>query len=123
MVLFAIGIAVTTSVGAYDDQSSQILNIPVENYFNDRSALNDDSTLASKQYQDFIHTLYRKDKDNLMRADNLFSNVGYLQQPANQEQPNYASYYPQQQLNHVETRRRKRNAIRTKFTYDLVERH
>lgn len=48
------------------------LNIPGEPTFNDRSALADKRNLQSRQYHDFIHNLYRFDKDNLQKVDDLF---------------------------------------------------
>lgn len=57
--------------------SPEIINIPeFPNSFEDRSALENKSNLQSQRYQDFIHTLYRYDKDNLKRVDNLFVKVG-----------------------------------------------
>lgn len=48
------------------------LNIPGEPTFVDRSALTDKRNLQSRQYHDFIHNLYRFDKENLQKVDNLF---------------------------------------------------
>lgn len=39
------------------------------------SALKQEQNLRSKSYQDFIHTLYRFDNDNLKKVDSLFSTV------------------------------------------------
>lgn len=56
------------------DYTRQYVSIP-EQYFNDPSALNVKSNLQSKQYHDFIHTLYRYDKANLQKVDQLFENA------------------------------------------------
>lgn len=91
--------------------------------YNDRSALKDKSNLKSKQYQDFIHTLYRNDKDNLEKVDNLFVNTDpYQYQPAARDlhqvvaapQPNYATYIAQQQAAGL-LYRRKRQTFRPRF--------
>lgn len=62
---------------AYDtDYTRTYVSIP-EQYFNDpSSALNVKSNLQSKQYHDFIHTLYRYDKVKLQKVDQLFENAG-----------------------------------------------
>lgn len=44
--------------------------------FQDQSALKQEDNLKSKDYQDFIHQLYRFDKDNLKKVDGLFSAAG-----------------------------------------------
>lgn len=51
--------------------------------FEVKSALQEEENLKSKTYQDFIHTLYRFDKDNLKKVDGLFSNA--------QSTPSYSS--------------------------------
>lgn len=56
------------------DYTRQYVSIP-EQYFNDPSALNVKSNLQSKQYHDFIHTLYRYDKANLQKVDQLFESA------------------------------------------------
>lgn len=73
------------------------LNVPTPQSFNDRSALTDKANLQSQQYQDFIHTLYRFDKDNLKRVDNLFAHPERASQQTSQsqqpnKQPTYADY-------------------------------
>lgn len=48
------------------------LNIPDEYIvFNDESALTKRENLESQQYNDFIHTLYKFDADNLQKFENL----------------------------------------------------
>lgn len=48
------------------------LNIPDEYIvFNDESALTKRENLESQQYNDFIHTLYKFDADNLRKFENL----------------------------------------------------
>lgn len=61
------------------------LNIPGVQTFTDRSALSDKRNLQSRQYHDFIHNLYRFDKENLQKVDNLFEI---------QNAPTAAPYYP-----------------------------
>lgn len=84
------------------DTAGSILNVPDPQSFNDPSALEVKSNLQSQQYQNFIHTLYRHDKDNLKRVDNLFakatdrssSSATYgddVNSPESQ-QPSYADY-------------------------------
>jgi len=63
--------ATITLVHSYRSEDAY-LNIPGEQTFNDRSALTDKRNLQSRQYHDFIHNLYRFDKDNLQKVDNLF---------------------------------------------------
>lgn len=49
------------------------LNIPDEYIvFNDESALTKKQNLQSKQYNDFIHTLYKNDADNLLKFENRY---------------------------------------------------
>lgn len=98
--------AISSQINA--QQNSNLLNVEQPQSFNDQSALNVKSNLQSRQYQDFIHTLYRYDKDNLKRVDNLFANpdqVGpnhsnnYDQAAVSQinKQPTYADYVKTQQ--------------------------
>lgn len=62
----------------------EIIKIPeFPNSFEDRSALENKSNLQSQRYQDFIHMLYRYDKDNLKRVDNLFVKVDGSSSSAN----------------------------------------
>lgn len=83
--------AVFTFVHSYESAtSSSYINIPDSNEYHDQSALAVKSNLESKQYQDFIHTLYRLDKDNLKRVDNLFANADQAYQST--VQPTYATY-------------------------------
>lgn len=98
---------------------SQYLNIESQVY-NDQSALNDKSNLKSKAYQDFIHTLYRKDEDNLKKVDTLFGNPdrSYYEQAveyAPQTQPTYATYIAQQQGNGYQYRRKRDVIFRPLF--------
>lgn len=65
------------------------LNIPGEPTFTDRSALTDKRNLQSRQYHDFIHNLYRFDKENLQKVDNLFEI---------QNTPTAAPYYQRHNL-------------------------
>lgn len=58
-----------------EDTNDTFLNIPGEQIFTDRSAPADTSNLQSTQYQDFIRNLYRFDKENLQKYDNLFQNA------------------------------------------------
>lgn len=55
------------------DNAAIDFDVPLPQTFNDESALKVKSNLKSPQYQDFIHQLYRHDKDNLKRVDNLFA--------------------------------------------------
>ncbi|KAJ6642357.1 hypothetical protein Bhyg_07305 [Pseudolycoriella hygida] len=55
-----------------DTTNDTFINIPADPVFNDHSALSDKSNLQSAQYQDFIRNLYRFDKENLEKYDNLF---------------------------------------------------
>ncbi|XP_031633248.1 uncharacterized protein LOC116347017 isoform X2 [Contarinia nasturtii] len=59
---------------AADD--SNLAPLPEQTAFNDKTAPYAQSNLASRLYQDFIHQLYRFDKDNLKRVDNLFQQAG-----------------------------------------------
>lgn len=87
--------------------SPALLNVPEPTTFNDKSALSVKSNLQSQQYQDFIHTLYRFDKDNLKRVDNLFAHPEQVEQSsfntglntAESQQPSYADYIRSQQSN------------------------
>lgn len=85
--------------------------------YNDQSALNNEANLKSKTYQDFIHTLYRKDEGNLKKVDTLFQNTDRpLYQPAEyapqpQTQPTYATYIAQQQAAGYHQYRQKRDII------------
>lgn len=90
------------------DAAAQIglLDVPEPQSFNDQSALKNKQNLQSQKYQDFIHTLYAHDKDNLKKVDSLFANVDRLQDRSGgtgfgeAQQPSYADYIrtqPQQQ--------------------------
>lgn len=99
---------------------AEIIKIPeFPNSFEDRSALENKSNLQSQRYQDFIHTLYRYDKDNLKRVDNLFVKVddssssanggardlngGGIEGVSDEElhQPSYADYIKSQSNNFI----------------------
>lgn len=59
------------------DQSFIQFGVPGDHVvYQDQSALTQEQNLKSKEYQDFIHQLYRLDKDNLRRADDLFVAAG-----------------------------------------------
>lgn len=83
-------------------QSSDILNVPQPAVFTDQSALLRKSNLQSKQYQDFIRTLYHQDKDNLARVDALFAHPDKVddQRTAEAQQPSYADYIKSQPTNY-----------------------
>lgn len=92
--------------------------------YNDQSALNNKANLKSKEYQDFIHTLYRKDEGNLKKVDTLFQTPerSYYQPPADeyapqQIQPTYATYIAQQQAAGYPYRRKRDAAVRPLFVY------
>ncbi|KAG4076903.1 hypothetical protein HA402_015890 [Bradysia odoriphaga] len=72
-VIFKV-LLVTITIALVNGYRSEdaYLNIPAEPTFNDRSALTDKRNLQSRQYHDFIHNLYRFDKENLQKVDNLF---------------------------------------------------
>lgn len=115
--------AVFTISSAYEapHNNPQYLDID-STVYNDRSALEDKANLKSKAYQDFIHTLYRKDEDNLKKVDTLFENPerSYYQpapvEYAPQTQPTYATYIAQQQAAGFLYRRKRANgAIRPLF--------
>lgn len=60
------------SVRAVHKSDDSYLNIPDEYIeFNDQSALKNKENLESKQYNDFIHTLYKFDADNLEKFEKL----------------------------------------------------
>lgn len=61
---------------AQENTAASYLNIDTDQPFVVKSALDEQENLKSKQYQDFIHTLYRFDKDNLKKVDGLFSTAG-----------------------------------------------
>lgn len=110
-----------TSAQESTPSDSQYLNIESQIY-NDQSALNDKANLKSKAYQDFIHTLYRKDEDNLKKVDTLFENTdrSYYEQAveyAPQTQPTYATYIAQQQGNGYQYRRKRDVIFRPLFVY------
>lgn len=67
-------ILITATVALVNGHRSDdsYINISGEPTFTDRSALADKKNLQSRQYHDFIHNLYRFDKDNLRKVDNLF---------------------------------------------------
>lgn len=69
-------VAAAVAVVFCADDNDTFLNIPAsEQVFDDRSALADTSNLQSSQYQDFIRNLYRFDKENLEKYDNLFQSA------------------------------------------------
>lgn len=114
----AILFAFVTIASAIDN--SQFLDIE-RTVYDDRSALTNKNNLKSKAYQDFIHTLYRRDEDNLKRVDNLFQQperprpyyqplTNYAQEPA---QPTYATYLAQQQ----QYRQKRDVVMRPRFVY------
>lgn len=98
-------------------ESIAILNVPDPTSFDDRSALNVKSNLKSQQYQDFIHQLYRFDKDNLKRVDSLFEQVTDQRSSSSanddygrndgagsdseSNQPSYADYIQSQPVNYI----------------------
>lgn len=121
-------------------QDAGILNVPEPQSFNDPSALKVKQNLQSQKYQDFIHQLYRFDKDSLKRVDNLFANADRLQDrssgtsAAEAQQPSYADYLrtqPQQQpINYIgisqdSSKRLKRSAqgaiFRPLFVYRIFQ--
>ncbi|XP_055316165.1 uncharacterized protein LOC129575946 isoform X2 [Sitodiplosis mosellana] len=79
-------------------QQAGLLNVPEPQSFNDQSALTNKQNLQSQKYQDFIHQLYRFDKDSLKRVDSLFANADRLQvrsggtSAAEAQQPSYSDY-------------------------------
>lgn len=114
------------------ENSPQLLNVPEPPSFDDRSALNVKSNLQSQQYQDFIHTLYRYDKDNLKRVDSLFEaaadnlSANLAEGP---QQPSYSDYIQSQPNNFFgisqEIIRNKRSAqgaiFRPLFVYRIFQ--
>lgn len=69
MLVLTATIATAASSPKSDDS---YLNIPDQFIvFNDESALTKKENLQSKQYNDFIHTLYKFDADNLQKFDAL----------------------------------------------------
>lgn len=56
------------------DYSRQYVSVP-DIFFDDPSALDVRSNLQSKQYHDFINTLYRYDSDNLQKVNRLFDSA------------------------------------------------
>lgn len=96
-VLMAIFVAEMTA------QAGDLLNVPAPTAFNDQSALNVKSNLQSKQYQDFIRTLYHRDAGNLARVDDLFAHPEKVDesrrsiQTGNEaQQPSYSDYIKSQ---------------------------
>lgn len=74
MFLFFQIFLLTVAVAfVYGDGETGFINLPSEQVFTDRSALADQSNLQSSQYQDFIRNLYKFDKENLQKYDNLFN--------------------------------------------------
>lgn len=120
---------------AEEASKSDLLNVPEQIAFNDQSALSVKSNLQSQQYQDFIHTLYRFDKDNLKRVDNLFAHPEQVDAQTistEAQQPSYADYIKQQpQLDNYfgilkdSTKRFKRSAqgaiFRPLFVYRILQ--
>lgn len=114
-----------------NSQQGDFLNVPTPSVFNDQSALNVKSNLQSQQYQDFIHQLYRFDKDNLKRVDNLFANPEQVdqsninQQQQQPKQPTYASWIQTQPEYNSGTGRYKRDAhgaiFRPRFVYRIFQ--
>lgn len=114
---------------AYDAPTGNPQYLDIDStVYNDRSALKDAANLKSKAYQDFIHTLYRKDEDNLKKVDTLFQApersyyqpaVQYAPQTKQQyaPQPTYATYIAQQQAAGYQFRRKRDAAIRPLFVY------
>lgn len=83
------------SVNGYID-----LGVPeAEVAFQDQSALKQEDNLKSKVYQDFIHQLYRFDKDNLNKADGLFSSAGGNEAPQVPSGPKWTDFETPQSLN------------------------
>lgn len=123
-------------------QEAGFVNVPEPQSFNDQSALTNKQNLQSQKYQDFIHQLYRFDKDNLKRVDSLFANADRLQDrsistgPQEAQQPSYADYIrtqPQQQqqpinyfgISQESSKRNERNAqgaiFRPLFVYRIFQ--
>lgn len=124
-----------------------LATVPEQTAFNDSKAPYEKNNLASQQYQDFIHQLYRFDKDNLKRVDNLFVKAGNNGQTtsdsinnskttnvANEnKQPTYADYIRTQQpptathfgISQDSTKRYKRSAqgaiFRPLFVYRIFQ--
>lgn len=71
-----MGIAYAAPVDNTDQSYIQFGVPETQVVFQDQSALKQESSLKSKEYQDFIHQLYRLDKVNLKKADDLFSAAG-----------------------------------------------
>jgi len=72
-VIFKILLLTTAVTFIYGYRSEDAyLNVPDQEIFTDRSALTDKKNLQSRQYQDFLHNLYRFDKENLQKVDHLF---------------------------------------------------
>lgn len=94
-----------TIMSVLNAENAGLLNVPEPTAFNDQSALNVKSNLQSKQYQDFIRTLYHLDKDNLARADDLFAHPEKVDQQRQDQsdeaqQPSYADYIKSQPNNY-----------------------
>lgn len=131
---------------AVESDAASLLNVPEPQSFNDpQSALTVESNLQSQQYQNFIQTLYRHDKDNLQRVNTLFSKVG--SEPANpraqfnaggdddsinddNHQPTYADYIKTHPFNYIgisqdSSKRLKRSAqgaiFRPLFVYRIFQ--
>lgn len=68
-------VAAAITVVYCDDANESFINLPGEQVYTDRSAPADTSNLQSSQYQDFIRNLYRFDKENLQKYDDLFQNA------------------------------------------------
>lgn len=72
LVLVLILTATITIAASSPKSDDSYLNIPDQFIvFNDESALTKKENLQSKQYNDFIHTLYKFDADNLQKFDAL----------------------------------------------------
>lgn len=114
--------------------------VPEPTVFNDQSALSVKSNLQSQAYQDYIHQLYRFDKDSLKRVDNLFENPaesgksaknGYANQQQEQsqtelqerlQQPSYSTYISSLSQSNNRYKRDAHGAIfRPRFVYRIYQ--
>lgn len=119
-------------------QAQSGFDLPQTQTFDDpQSALNDRSNLQSRQFQDFIQTLYRNDADSLNRANHLFESADTsatsVPNDANnaggQRQPTYADYVRQQQQQQFASyngndgirSEREANVVRPLFVYRVFQ--
>lgn len=114
-------------------QAGDLLNVPAPTTFNDQSALNVKSNLQSKQYQDFIRTLYHHDAGNLARVDDLFAHPEKVDEPRRSiqtgneaQQPSYSDYIKTQPYFGITLDSTKRfirspQAIRPLFVYRIFQ--